>query len=550
MSSLINTAINGLNSAMVALNTTSNNISNASVTGYNVERATITATTGTNTMSGYIGNGSTVTSVTRAYDSFVNGQLQIANAASSALTAQYNQASQIDDAFSSTTTSLSTTMQTLFTGLQTLTSDAGDSASRQTVIGDAQALVSQFNSTGQYLDGLAQGINEQVKTDVSQINDYTTQIAALNKQISLAKGVTGQDPNTLLDQRDQLVSSLNSIVGVTVTQQDGQYNVAFANGTPLVQGDSAVTLTAVPSDADSSKTVLGVENNDGTITQIPDSSITTGSLGGAFNFLTQNLEPAINTLGQYALAFASNMNSINQAGYDYNGSAGQALFSYDNPQVVSNSNNTGSESLSATITDSSKVQASDYNVSYNSSTGWKVTQVSSGSTVTPTQGTDSSGNTTLSFDGLQVTVTGTPNSNDSFILKPVSTVASSMAMATTDPTKIAAASSATSGVSDNTNAQVMVNLQDKKVINGSATLTGAFASFISKVGSEVSTLKTTNTTQSAVVTQLTSQQQSVSGVNLDEEYGNLQRYQQYYQANAQVVQTAATIFNSILAIRQ
>ncbi|MEW7949016.1 flagellar basal body rod C-terminal domain-containing protein, partial [Enterobacter hormaechei subsp. xiangfangensis] len=52
-----------------------------------------------------------------------------------------------------------------------------------------------------------------------------------------------------------------------------------------------------------------------------------------------------------------------------------------------------------------------------------------------------------------------------------------------------------------------------------------------------------------VVTQLTKQQQSISGVNLDEEYGNLQRYQQYYLANAQVLQTASTLFDALINIR-
>lgn len=52
-----------------------------------------------------------------------------------------------------------------------------------------------------------------------------------------------------------------------------------------------------------------------------------------------------------------------------------------------------------------------------------------------------------------------------------------------------------------------------------------------------------------MVKQLTQQQQSVSGVNLDEEYGNLMRFQQYYQANAQVIQTATTLFSALLNIR-
>ncbi|MDU4095663.1 MAG: flagellar basal body rod C-terminal domain-containing protein, partial [Pantoea sp.] len=66
---------------------------------------------------------------------------------------------------------------------------------------------------------------------------------------------------------------------------------------------------------------------------------------------------------------------------------------------------------------------------------------------------------------------------------------------------------------------------------------------------KTNTLKTTSETQGNVVNQLTNRQQSVSGVNLDEEYVNLQRYQQYYMANAQVLQTASAIFDALISIR-
>ncbi len=57
------------------------------------------------------------------------------------------------------------------------------------------------------------------------------------------------------------------------------------------------------------------------------------------------------------------------------------------------------------------------------------------------------------------------------------------------------------------------------------------------------------TSQNNIVKQLTIQQQSVSGVNLDEEYGELLRFQQYYMANAQVIQTASSMFDALLNIR-
>ncbi len=124
-----------------------------------------------------------------------------------------------------------------------------------------------------------------------------------------------------------------------------------------------------------------------------------------------------------------------------------------------------------------------------------------------------------------------------------------MSVAITDESKIAMASVASDGASDNRNGQAMLNLQSAKVVGGNKTFNDAYATLVSDVGNKTSTLKTSSTTQSGVVTQLTKQQQSISGVNLDEEYGNLQRYQQYYLANAQVLQTASTLFNALLEIR-
>jgi flagellar hook-associated protein 1 FlgK len=199
-------------------------------------------------------------------------------------------------------------------------------------------------------------------------------------------------------------------------------------------------------------------------------------------------------------------------------------------------------------TDTAAVKASDYTMAYNG-TSWDVTRVSDGAKITPTAGTDSNGDPTMNFDGLSVSVTGTPNTNDSITIKTVSNVAGSMNLAISDSSLIAAAGAADSGVSDNTNAQKLLNLQTAKLVEGKSTLSGAYASMVSNVGNQVSTLTTTSTSQANIVTQLTAQQQSISGVNLDEEYGDLQRYQQYYLANAQVVQTASTIFDAIINIR-
>lgn len=546
MSSLINSAMSGLSAAQAALNTVSNNISSYNVAGYTRQNTILGAANSTLTGGGWVGNGVYVSGVQREYDAFITNQLRAAQTQSSGLTTRYQQMSKIDDVLSDTTNSLSTTLQDFFKSLQTLVSNAEDPAARQTVIGKADGLVNQFKTNDQYLRDQDAQVNTAIATSVDQINNYAKQIANLNDQISRLTGVgAGASPNELLDQRDQLVSELNKIVGVDVTVQDsGTYNISIANGYTLVQGSTASQLAAVKSSADPSRTTIAFVDTASGNVEIPEKQITTGSLGGLLTFRTEDLDKARNTLNQMALAFADAMNTEHEAGFDANGDAGGKLFDFGSPSVLSNSKNTGSALMTASVTDSSAVQATDYKVEYNG-TNWTVTRLADKTSFTATA--DGSGN--LSFDGLNVNISGVANQKDSFIVKPVNDVIINMDVAISDESKLAMASASDSGDSDNTNGQKLLDLQSAKLVGNNKTFNDAYASLVSTVGSTTASLKTSSATKDNVVTQLTKQQQSISGVNLDEEYGNLQRYQQYYLANAQVLQTASTLFDALINIR-
>ena len=546
MSSLINSAMSGLSAAQSALNTVSNNISSYNVAGYTRQTTILGASNSTLTGGGWVGNGVYVSGVQREYDAFITNQLRAAQNQSSGLTTRYQQMSKIDDVLSDTTNSLSANLQDFFKSLQTLVSNAEDPAARQTVLGKADGLVNQFKTNDQYLRDQDAQVNTAISTSVDQINNYAKQIANLNDQISRLTGVgAGASPNELLDQRDQLVSELNKIVGVDVTVQDsGTYNISIANGYTLVQGSNASQLAAVKSSADPARTTIAYVDTAAGNVEISEKQITTGSLGGLLTFRSQDLDQARNTLNQMALAFADAMNTQHQAGFDANGDAGGKLFDFGSPAVLSNGKNTGSASVTATMTDSTKVQATNYKVEYNG-TDWTITRLSDNTSFTAKP--DASGN--LSVDGLNVKISGSANNKDSFIVKPVNDVIVNMDVAISDESKLAMASAKGSGESDNTNGQKLLDLQSAKLVGGNKTFNDAYAALVSTVGSTTASLKTSSETKVNVVTQLTKQQQSISGVNLDEEYGNLQRYQQYYLANAQVLQTASTLFDALINIR-
>ncbi|WP_224555676.1 flagellar hook-associated protein FlgK [Pectobacterium versatile] len=563
MSNLINTAMSGLKGAQVALSTVSNNISNQAVTGYSRQNAILEQAISSSTSAGYIGNGVNVVSINRQYNEFITNQLRAAQTTSSSVSAYYEQISKIDNLLASSTTSLSSTIQGFFSNLQNLTSNAGDSSTRQTVLGKAEGLVNQFKVTDKYLRDMDSGLNTQIQSIVGQVNTYTDQIASLNNEITKLMGAnSGTMPNDLLDQRDLLVDQLNKLVGVDVTVQDEiVYNVALKNGTSLVQAGTSNQLVAIGSSSDPTRLTIGYKDRTNDVVTLNESTLTGGSLGGLLSFRSETLDEARNQLGQLALAFADAFNTQHQEGYDRNGVKGGDFFSFGKAVVLNDSKNSGNAALTPSYTDTKDVQATNYSIKYDGS-NWQVTRLSDNSKFTAT--VDSSDNS-LNFDGIKMAITGTPATNDSFVLKPVNDVIIDMSVAISDPNKIAAASvklddagnpvvdgsgnPVFGGVSDNTNAKALLALQNEKIVGGKASVSGAYAGLVGTIGNQTSTLKINNTSQQNVVKQLTAEQQSVSGVNLDEEYGDLMRYQQYYMANAQVIKTAQSIFDALLAAR-
>lgn len=546
MSSLINSAMSGLSAAQSALNTTSNNIASYNVSGYTRQTTVLASANSTLGAGGWVGNGVYVSGVQREYNAFITNQLRTAQSQSSGLTTRYEQMSKIDDMLSGTTNSLSTTLQDFFSSMQTLVSNAEDPAARQTVLGKADGLVNQFKVADQYLRDQDKQVNLSIATTVDQINNYANQIASLNDKISRLTGVgAGASPNDLLDQRDQLVSDLNKLVGVEVNVQDsGTFNVTMANGYTLVQGSNARQLAAVPSSSDPTRTTVAYVDNVAGNIEIPEKLLNTGSLGGLLTFRSQDLDQTRNSLNQMALAFADAFNAQHAQGIDANGDKGKDFFTIGDPSVVANSKNSGKASLTAEVTDASSVQATDYRVSYKNGE-WQVTRLSDNTTVKAEQKDGA-----LNFDGLSVTVSGTPAENDSFTVKPVSDAIVNMSVAISDESELALGiDDAENGESDNRNGQALLDLQNAKLVGNSKTFNDAYAALVSDIGNKTSTLETSSTTQSNVVTQLSKQQQSISGVNLDEEYGNLQLFQQYYLANAQVLQTASTLFDALINIR-
>jgi flagellar hook-associated protein 1 FlgK len=122
--------------------------------------------------------------------------------------------------------------------------------------------------------------------------------------------------------------------------------------------------------------------------------------------------------------------------------------------------------------------------------------------------------------------------------------AAHMSVVMTDPNQIAAAGLGF-GTGDNSNATAMAAMANQLIVNGQ-TPTDFYSNFVTTLGSTVSGVQTENTAQNASVTQLQTQNNALSGVNLNDEASALTTFERSYQAASQVFAILNTIMASSL----
>ncbi|POA19144.1 flagellar hook-associated protein FlgK [Pseudomonas sp. FW300-N1A1] len=436
--SLISIGMSGLNASQAALATVGNNIANANAAGYSRQQI-VQGSAGSQQVGGvFIGTGTTLADVRRAYNSYVDAQLQTTTSLNGDAQAYLDQVGAVDKLLSDKSTGVSAALGSFFASLQTAASAPGDMSARQLLLTNAQTLSNRFNAISTQLTQQNAGINSQLSTLTSMVNQHTATIASLNKQISQAS-TAGSTPNNLLDARNEAVRSLNELVGVKVQEHDGVYDISLGTGQSLVLGNTSNTLSAVPGKTDKSQFSLQIDYPQSSIDVT--SVITGGKIGGLVRYRNDVLAPAINDLGRTALVVADAINKQMGQGLDANGEFGSSLFNNINsPQAISQrslattGNSAGSGNLDVTIGDSSALTPYDYQVTFTSNKDYTVKR-SDGTTLGPF---DVTKNPPDVIDGFTLKLNGGGlSAGDSFKVSPTRNGASDIGVQLSDPNKLA-----------------------------------------------------------------------------------------------------------------
>ena len=441
--SLLNVGSRALLANQAALQTVGHNIANVNTAGYSRQTVVLETAGSQYTGSGYIGRGVNIANVVREHSAFLTRQSTLANAVSASDSARATRLGQIEDIFPGGPSGLGAAVTDMLNAFSDVSTAPTDLTARSVVLTRAQELASRFTQASTQLDQLQTGTRQQLESDLGSVNDLVKRIADVNQQIANAAG-RNQSPNDLMDQRDTLIDGLNKFVQTSqVAQDDGSINV-FIGSQPVVLGVTTGTVSLVADPAgDPSRLRLAVGRG-GSTTVFDDASLGGGEMAGLLRVNNSDIAEARNLLGRMATATSAEVNDQHKVGIDLDGNPGKNLFTpVTIPDGYRASTNTATggvyANLQASVTDVSKLVASDYQVSFASATTGTLVRLSDGASQTFDTSIAPPAAGSAAMDGLVFSAPGNPapTAGDSFTVKPFATAAAQMGTQFASPRQLA-----------------------------------------------------------------------------------------------------------------
>lgn len=435
MADVLSTGLSALRATQRALDTTSHNIANVATDGYTRQRVEFQTRQAEYSAGGWIGTGVQVSTVRRVYDQFLAQQTRNSGTNLARLDAYATQAARIDNLLGDSENGLSASLQGFTDAITEVSSTPSSIPARQALIAEGQALAERLRSYDTRLRNMSSELNARLGVEAQEMTTIAQGIARLNGDIAAAVQQSGQPPNDLLDQRDQLINQLSEKVGITTVNSDSStINVFIGNGQPLVLGNQASQVTTSVDPLDPERTVLSMRSGAGTI----DLSrvVSGGTLGGLLDWRSQMLEPARNELGRIGVAITAQVNAQHREGMDLTGAMGGNFFNIGAATAKGAAANTGTAAVAVTRTDVGALTASDYVLS-RTATGYTLRRQDTGASVTFT-GTGTAIDPIVA-DGMSIVVGAGIATGDQYTISPTRDALQGMSVAVTDASRVAAA---------------------------------------------------------------------------------------------------------------
>ncbi len=534
--SLFDISKSALFASQTALYITNHNIANVNTPGFSRQEAILEIASPVAMRGGFLGKGVIVSGIKRYYDKFIQTQLlgQYQNFGRS-LSINHT-LSQIEQVFNEAgKMGLSAPLLDFFNAWNEVAGNPEGVVERNVLLQKAQSLVLTAKQMERSITAVMKNTNEAIGEMVDRINSLASGIAKLNSEIvQIEAGGLSESANDLRDQRDVLLSELsNRIDFSSYEDKNGAVNIIVGMRN-LVYGEKTNTLsTRLNEDGYSDLSLDGINITD---------NIKKGEIGGLLAVRDDVKISSLDGLRRLIASLIKEINSMHRQGYGLDGSTGNDFF---NPLQLSTRDFSAGAAMTATITDSSQLTLDEYSIQFDvDASDYLVYNKQNGALVT--SGAYVSGSP-ISFDGIEISITGTVTSTDKFTVSPLTDVIRNFGVAITNQQQIAAASSSSGLPGDNAKALEIAQLSENAITSlRGATFTSFYAGLVSSIGTMSRAASDSLSFDDNLLSEIKNRRESISGVSLEEEAANLIKFQRSFEAGARMIKVTDELLQTIL----
>lgn len=486
--STFNTAVKGLNAQQTALSTSSNNISNANTEGYSRQRVELKEDITYEIAGvGRMGTGVKIEDVVRTVDGLVDYQIRNENSTLNQYSAKSDVMSQLEAVFNEPSDSgVNASIGEMFNAWQQLSNNPESSGAKIVVVEKSMTLADNVNQMAAQLDQLKDDTVSNLEKNVFDVNSTVEQLKTVNDQI-FNIAIKGESPNNLLDQRDLLMKQLSGLADCTGSfDKWGRANVTLG-GKDITAKDAAYTLSTVSELAD---------NGDGTWT----ARIAAGGDTANMKEIQLSAADAGNILAGSPVYYTEGSPGSIVPADITSGKIGGNLSALDEIDART-------ADLNSFTTELARMANKAYNP----------------------EGTAGKDFFAFSDETNQ-------NAMNFMVNQEIQE----------DESLVSTGAGSSPAAGDGSKALAIANLRNSTDTASGATLEGSYSKIVTKVG--VSTEHASNmvNTHEAVMEQLQSRRDSVSGVSIDEEVTNIIQYQRSFEANSRVINVLSEMLDTLI----
>lgn len=321
--------------SQTALQTTGHNIANKTTEGYSRQRVEIQTAEPTGLGNHRIGNGSKTAAVTRTNNPYLEKQIGKEQSSLGYFKGKSEAMNRVESVYNEQQNKgLNTFITDFFNSFRELSNNPESLATRTQVKETAEFLTKDFKRVNNQLNEIRKDIDQQVATNVDEVNQLTGEIAQLNQKVQLVEN-QGGPANDERDRRDLLVKKLGEKINIRWAEgHDGSVTITAGNSAVLVAGDDAKRLSVgstpgTETKGEGSYDIFYQSSKDGQRTNVT-SQMTGGAIGGLLEVRDQNIGGLLSNVDKMAYSIANDVNAVHARGFDAHNRAGQEFFELPN----------------------------------------------------------------------------------------------------------------------------------------------------------------------------------------------------------------------------